>query len=231
MQITGSASVNAPLEQVWTALLDPAVLARTIPGCERLETVGPDQYRGTVQVGVAAIKGAFDGDVELDDKCEPSGLTLRAAGSGSPGTVRADVAVRLADNGAGRTEVTYDATAVIGGMLGGVGQRVLTGVAKRTAGEFFAALDTELSGQAPQLGEPADVTDTVLPQASTPQAALPAAGTSFPGRVPAARSETRPEARSETRSSFVVGVLLGAGVALAGVATGAALNRRQDRSS
>lgn len=223
MHITGSASVNAPIEQVWTALLDPAVLARTIPGCERLETVGPDQYRGTIQVGVAAIKGTFDGDVELDDKCEPSGLTLRAAGAGSPGTVRADVAVRLTENGSGKTEVTYDATAVIGGMIGGVGQRVLTGIAKRTAGEFFAAIDSELTAET---GAPAGATEPVAART-----APPAARTSFPGRVPAARSETHSETRPETLSILVVGVLLGAGVALAGVATGVALNRGRSRTN
>ena len=60
-----------------------AVLVRTIPGCERLETVGQDQYRMTVTAGVASIKGTYLGDVALADHVPYSAFTLRASGSGA----------------------------------------------------------------------------------------------------------------------------------------------------
>ena len=97
MKVTGSAVLHAPREKVWSALQDPAVLVRTIPGCQQLEQVGPDSYRATVTAGVASIKGTYTGDVRLTDQAEPKSFVLHAAGSGAPGTVSADVRVNLAD--------------------------------------------------------------------------------------------------------------------------------------
>ncbi|MFD0854332.1 SRPBCC domain-containing protein, partial [Actinomadura adrarensis] len=67
MKVTGSATIAAPLPRVWDALQDPAVLARTIPGCHSLESTGRDAYRMTVEAGVASIKGTYVGRVELAD--------------------------------------------------------------------------------------------------------------------------------------------------------------------
>ncbi|NDU73503.1 carbon monoxide dehydrogenase, partial [Actinomadura sp. DSM 109109] len=147
MQLTGSASVAAPLDRVWDALQDPAVLARTIPGCRSLEETGDGAYRMTVTAGVASIQGTYVGQVELADPDPPRSFTLRARGQGAPGTVDATVRVRLSDGG-GATRIDYDADAVVGGMVGGVGQRMLGGVAKRTAGEFFAAVERDLTAPA-----------------------------------------------------------------------------------
>src|SRR5439155_11989389 len=126
-------------------LHDPAVLVRTIPGCERLEQVGPDAYRMVVSAGVAAIKGTYSGDVLLTALEPPNSFLLKASGSGAPGTVSAEVRIGLAEQNGG-TLLTYDADAVVGGPVGGVGQRILAGVAKKTANEFFAAVDQVLTG-------------------------------------------------------------------------------------
>ncbi|MFC7583496.1 carbon monoxide dehydrogenase subunit G [Nonomuraea antimicrobica] len=143
MRVAGSAVIGVHRDQVWAALQDPAVLVRTIPGCERLEETGPDTYRMTVNAGVAAIKGVYQGEVALADPLAPESFTLRARGQGAPGTVDATVLVRLSETDGG-TRVDYDAEAVVGGMIGGVGQRMLGSVAKRTAGEFFSAVEEHL---------------------------------------------------------------------------------------
>ncbi|WP_121435492.1 SRPBCC family protein [Actinomadura pelletieri] len=148
MQLTGSATVAAPLARVWDALQDPAVLARTIPGCRSLEETGPDTYRMTVSAGVASLQGTYIGQVELADPDPPRSFVLRAHGQGAPGTVDATVRVRLTP-GDGSTRIDYDADAVVGGMVGGVGQRMLGSVAKRTAGQFFAAVERDLAAPAP----------------------------------------------------------------------------------
>ena len=148
VKVTGSATLNAPREDVWKALNDPAVLVRTIPGCQQLEEVGPDSYRMTITAGVASIKGTYQGDVSLTDQHQPGSFMLRASGAGAPGTVSADVKVSLSETD-GVTRLDYDADAVVGGMIGGVGQRVLSGVAKKTAGEFFQAVEDVLTGKAP----------------------------------------------------------------------------------
>lgn len=145
VKVAGSAVLGIDRERVWSALQNPAVLVRTIPGCERLEETGPGVYRMTVTAGVASVKGVYRGEVALLDPQAPHRFVLRARGQGAPGTVEATVEVRLSEVEDG-TRIDYDAEAVVGGMIGGVGQRVLGSVAKRTAGEFFSAVETHLSG-------------------------------------------------------------------------------------
>src|SRR5688500_12609190 len=101
MKISGTATLNAAPQQVWDAFHDPAVLARCLPGCESLTEIAPDEYAMTVTAGVAAIRGTYDGKVSLLDPQPPSGFTMKASGAGGPGTVDADVVVRLAPSANG----------------------------------------------------------------------------------------------------------------------------------
>ena len=141
MKVIGSVIVPHPVEAVWEAILDPAVLVRTIPGCSRLAALstsepGETAYAMTVSAGVAAIKGTYDGTAVLSDLDPGRSLVMRLTGAGAPGTIDATVAVSFAAAG-GATEVSYDADAIVGGMVGGVGQRMLSSVSKRMAAEFF----------------------------------------------------------------------------------------------
>lgn len=220
MKVTGTATLHAPPEQVYAALNDPAVLVRTIPGCEQLEAVGPDRYRMTVTAGVASIKGSYLGDVVLTDPEPPTSFTLKASGAGAPGTVSADVTVRLDAAGDGTTLLSYAADAVVGGAVGGVGQRVLSGVARRTAGEFFAAVDAVLTGTAPAPAAtvaPATPAAAAATGAAAPPAVRPAAGQVF----------TRPAGPAAGPRFDPAAVLLGALIALVGVWVGHRLARRR----
>lgn len=149
MKVNGSAVLHADRQRVYDALNDPGVLSGAIPGCEALETIGDDRYRMTVTAGVASIKGTYDGTVALTDQQPPGSFTLRAKGSGAPGTVDATCRVTLSEAGDGTTRLAYDADAVVGGAVGGVGQRMLTGVAKKMAGQFFGNVDDVLNGRRP----------------------------------------------------------------------------------
>jgi len=146
MKIAGSAVVHADPARTWAAITDPSVLATVIPGCEVLTPIEENRFALTVTLGVASIKGSYSGEVSFADLVEPSTLTMRANGSGAPGTIDTTVRVTLTVQPEGTTRVDYDADAVVGGMVGGVGQRVLAGVAKKTAGLFFTAIDDVLNG-------------------------------------------------------------------------------------
>src|SRR5262245_10859625 len=134
MKISGQDRVPFPAERVWDALLDPAVLVRTIPGCERLERLpsadGEQRYAMTVSAGVASIKGTYDGTCVLSDLQEHESLVMRLTGAGAPGTIDATVNVAFTEPAPGETDIAYDADAVVGGMVGGVGQRMLGSVSK-----------------------------------------------------------------------------------------------------
>ena len=158
MKISGTAALKATPQQVWDAFHDPEVLARCLPGCESLTEVGPDEYAMTVTAGVAAIKGTYDGKVALLDPHHPERFTMKAQGAGGPGTVDADVVVHLAPSAAGGTDLSYDADAAVGGMIGGVGQRMLSGVTRKMAGQFFEAVDDDIAGvRKEKKGKPVEV--------------------------------------------------------------------------
>jgi len=147
VNLDGSAVLHADPEKVWAVITDPAVLARTIPGCESLEQTGNDAYKMNVTVGVGAIRGTYAGEVKLSDQNRPSSYVMHASGAGGPGNVRATVTINLEPHSEG-TALTYSADAVVGGPVAGVGQRMISGVAKRMAGQFFKAIDDELTGVA-----------------------------------------------------------------------------------
>jgi len=217
MKFTGDATLNAPVEKVWDALLDPSVLVRTIPGCERLEATGENAYAMTVTAGVAAIKGTYSGSCKLSDLQPHQSLVMKLQGAGAPGTIGADVSVGFADAGDGRTTITYDADAVVGGMVGGVGQRMLTSVSRRMAGEFFGNVDSAIAGE------------LVGAAAGPVGAAVPA------GAGPAGSAETQPgvfvappkaTARVGSSDDLLKGIAIGAGLVLLGVVVGSVFGRR-----
>ena len=214
MKVTGSATFHAPREKVWAALNDPAVLVRTIPGCQQLEEVGPDSYRMTITAGVASIKGTYQGEVALTDQDQPGAFTLRASGAGAPGTVSADVQVTLEELDGG-TRLGYDADAVVGGVIGGVGQRVLSGVAKKTAGEFFKAVDDVLTGKAPTVPAPREETTDAARTATSP------------GERPGVFHAPAAAVGRGGGDDFLRGAVFGAVVALAGVLVGGLVARRR----
>jgi carbon monoxide dehydrogenase subunit G len=202
VKIAGTNTIPFSVDQVWDALLDPAVLVRTIPGCERLEAKGDHAYDMTVTAGVAAIRGTYSGSCVMSDLEPHSSLVMRVQGAGAPGTVDATVNVSFDEVGDG-TEVAWDADAIVGGMVGGVGQRMLSSVARRMAGEMFDSVGRELAG----------------PSVPGETAAEAPAG-------PRDGVYTAP-ARAGSRDDFVKGTAVGAGLVLLGVVAGAVFGRRR----
>ncbi|GAA4371412.1 carbon monoxide dehydrogenase subunit G [Nocardioides caricicola] len=202
MNIVGSNIVPYPVEMVWDAILDPRVLVSTIPGCDRLVATGENSYDMTVTAGVAAIKGTYLGSCELSDLKENESLVMKLTGAGAPGTIDATVKVFFGEAEPGVTRIDYDADAVVGGMVGGVGQRMLTSVSKRMAGDFFGNV-AQAIGQGPGPSGVETAETPGAPQAFTAPA-RPALGSS---------------------SDFVKGIAVGAGLVVLGVVVGRLFGR------
>lgn len=147
MKIEGSADIPAPRDKVWAAFLDPEILAQALPGCEKLEAIGPNEYKATMKIGVAAIKGTFEGKVKLSDLEPPNRYHMAVEGSGGPGFVRGAAGMQLSDVDGG-TRVSYDADVQVGGLIASVGQRMLGGVTKMMLDQFFTRM-TELLASKP----------------------------------------------------------------------------------
>src|SRR4029079_8096390 len=90
------------------------VLARIVPGCERLVQTGDNEYEGTVKIGIQSIKGSYSGKIRLEDIQPPHHYNLFASGRSSNGVVDGSGSVDLAEQD-GKTVLTYGGDAQIGG--------------------------------------------------------------------------------------------------------------------
>ena len=150
MKLEGSHQLDAPRERVYQSLVNPEVLQRCIPGCERLEKTAENTFAATIKTGVGSIKGVFTGTARLEDLREPEHLRLVVDGKGAPGFLKGsgDLDLETTDGG---TKVTYAADVQVGGTIASVGQRMLQGTAKMMATQFFTSLAAEAKTQ---VGEP-----------------------------------------------------------------------------
>lgn len=144
MKMHGTYTLPAPIDQVWVFLMDPEAIAKVMPGCEQLEEIGPDTYRATLKLGIAAVKGTYAGSVQLLDKTPPTSYRMLIDGSGTPGFVKGEAAVALTGHDE-QTVLTYTADIQVGGLIANVGQRMIGGVAKLIVNQSLKKLGEELA--------------------------------------------------------------------------------------
>ena len=152
MEMSGSRRLAVPQQQAWDALNDPEVLKACIPGCDKVEPTGENQYAIGMSVRVGPVAAKFAGKILLEDVMPPNSYTLRFEGQGGAagfgkGTARVNLAPPA--EGAG-CELTYTATAQVGGKIAQVGQRLIDGVAKSMAEDFFKRFEAEMERRHPQ---------------------------------------------------------------------------------
>ena len=144
MKIESTQELHAPRDRVYSALTDPEVLRRCIPGCESLEKTAEDTYSATLKAGVGSIKGTFKGEVRLEDMRSPEHYRIVVEGKGAIGFAKGSADFDL-DEKDGVTVITYSGELQIGGTIAGVGQRMIQGAAKMMASRFFASLEAEVT--------------------------------------------------------------------------------------
>jgi carbon monoxide dehydrogenase subunit G len=147
MKVEGTHELHASAERVYQALIDPAVLQRCIPGCERLEKTGENAYSTTLRAGVGSIKGVFTGNVRLEDLRPPHHFRMVVEGKGQPGFLKGAGDLDLEERN-GVTIVSYKGDVQVGGTIAGVGQRMLQGAVKMMATQFFTAIEAEAKTEA-----------------------------------------------------------------------------------
>jgi uncharacterized protein len=152
MELVGEHTFDAPREQVWTFLLDPDVLQQCLPGCEKLDKLGEDEYAATMKIGIAMIRGTFSGRVKISDKVEPESYTMEVEGSGPQGQVSGVGKLQLVES-EGKTTVKYQGDANVRGTIARVGARMIQPAARTIVGQFFGCLEGKASavaGNAPE---------------------------------------------------------------------------------
>jgi carbon monoxide dehydrogenase subunit G len=144
MRIEGSQKIALPRETVWRGLLDPRILARSLPGCKQLEPNADGGFRAEMVVGVGPVKGIFHGHVQILDAVPPDHYRMKVEGKGPGGFVNGEGTFELTDDEASGTVIHYAADAQVGGMIASVGQRLLHGSALKVVHQFFAAFAAQL---------------------------------------------------------------------------------------
>src|SRR6266571_5247462 len=155
MEMTGEQLIPLPQAEVWRGLNDPEVLKACIAGCESIERVSDTEYRVVMVAAVGPVKAKFNGKLVLSDLKPPNSYSLSFEGSGgAAGFGKGGAQVSLKSEGAG-TRLTYSARASVGGKLAQVGSRLIDGVARKMADDFFAAFNEKLAGPAARPAEAA----------------------------------------------------------------------------
>ena len=143
MKLEGEYQFAVSQAEAWEVFTNPRCLERTIPGCESLKEYEPGKYDATLKVGVAAVKGTYTGKFEIVDAIPPQQCRLVAEGSGTPGFVKADTKIVLRSVEGG-TVVNFEGDIQIGGLISGVGQRMISGIAKMMLKQYFKKVSEEL---------------------------------------------------------------------------------------
>jgi carbon monoxide dehydrogenase subunit G len=144
MKIEGTHEIHAPRETVYNAITDPQILQRCIPGCQVLDKTDENTYVATMKAGVGSVKGTFKGNVRLEDMQPPTHYRMIVDGKGAPGFVKGTGIFNLEERNGG-TAIAYEGEMKVGGVIAGVGQRMIEAAAKMLAAQFFKSLENEIS--------------------------------------------------------------------------------------
>jgi carbon monoxide dehydrogenase subunit G len=143
MKIQATHEYKAPPEKVFTALIDPVVLQKCIEGCEQMEKTGEDSYNAKLKIGVAGVKGNYNGKVQILDKKPPESFTLQAKGNGAPGWVKGTAKIKMASKGDG-SELQCEADGQVGGLIAAVGSRLVEAAGKKMLQDFLRKIGEQV---------------------------------------------------------------------------------------
>ena len=139
MKLSGSYEFDATREKVWQTLTDPTSLSACIPGCEKMEALGNDEYAATVTIAMGPIRSKFDAKVKMIDMKPYDSYSLVIEGNGPSGFVRGESQIKLTENN-GKTTVDVESESSSGGLLARVGQRMMESFSKNMMERFFTCL-------------------------------------------------------------------------------------------
>jgi carbon monoxide dehydrogenase subunit G len=144
--------VDAPLEQVWNAVLDVERVAPTMPGAEVLERIGDNVYKIAMKVKVGPISMTYRGEVEIADR-NPSehSAVMKAHARESRGQGAATAVATIVLNGHnGGTSATVTTDVQLSGRVASMGQGVLQDVSARLIDTFAANLAEMVRADTPE---------------------------------------------------------------------------------
>jgi len=141
MEFRDAFSIPADADRVWAAMFDPDVMRQVLPGCRRLEMVGPERFDVTLAAGIGVFRGVFSGDVRFADLSPPERCSMDIAAQGSLGRVTGSGTVELTPDGAG-TSLAYQTTFTFAGPMAGLGETLMRSVATTLTRDAMSRFST-----------------------------------------------------------------------------------------
>ena len=158
MKISGRHTLATTQERAYTLLQDPEVLAKSMPGCQELVRIGPDEYDMKLKMAIASVQGLFAGKVKIEDSHPFESFKLIVDGSGKVGFMKGSGVLHLKPQD-GATEVEFEGEVQVGGMIAGVGQRLVETTAKFIIRKFFDKLSEQVGAVQVAGGSPTPAPD------------------------------------------------------------------------
>jgi len=152
LKLSGNYTVPIARERAYQLMQDPAVLARAMPGCDHLALIAPDEYEMRMKMVISSIQGLFAGKVRIADRNPPDGFRLIVEGSGKVGFMKGDGLLSFTPLYTS-TDIHYEGEVQVGGMIAGVGQRLLDTTSRFLIKKFFEKLTAEAAAQMPQAAD------------------------------------------------------------------------------
>ncbi|MEE9426520.1 MAG: carbon monoxide dehydrogenase subunit G [Paracoccaceae bacterium] len=159
MELKGSRTIAADRMAVWVALNEADVLRMSIPGCSELTGNAADGFEAVVTQKIGPVKATFKGQVELSDIVEGVSYKISGQGKGGPAGYANGGAVVTLEDSDGGTRLSYDVSAKVGGKLASLGARLIDGVARRLADQFFENFQAAVEGEPVEQEQPMPETE------------------------------------------------------------------------
>jgi uncharacterized protein len=162
MRVEGTKQLAAPRARVWAVLNDPARMARLMPGVESFDIADDRHWRANVKIplGLGSLRMSID--MEKTEEREPEFARLHAKGNGVGAFLDMDTSFELRE-GAGGTDMRWEAEVKIAGTVASMGQRVIQPIVNQQVTNVLTALEREV-----EMTQDGELLDAGPPAESTP---------------------------------------------------------------
>jgi 2-furoyl-CoA dehydrogenase large subunit len=146
--ISGQTVLKGGHESVANLLRSPERLWQLTPGCNKIERITADTYRGWIQFGIPGIMGSYTGEMKLDyHSTNHYGMRLMASRADGTGSINAKGSIRLVELNNDSISLSYRGGVEVSWPWSMIGTAGITGFAKLLLGQFFAAAQAELDAE------------------------------------------------------------------------------------
>ena len=138
MEFDNSFTVEKPIDEVWSTMVDLERVVPCVPGATILEKTGDKAVKAEVKIKLGSMSMNYSGPAEIveqDDAAHRAVMNARATEAGGQGAADAKVSMQLTGDG-DRTEVALHSEINVTGKAAQMGEGVIAAVTEGMIKEF-----------------------------------------------------------------------------------------------